>query len=264
MIQACTFEIKMKRIKIMKQLLSQRIEEVLEQNYLYASVLHYFGIPFYEYRNTSLLKICKKRNLNPQFIINRMEYVDNNVDNYSRVKDFSLELIIAYLQHAHTVFIRTKLPYFVHLVQKIDPKYSTNAPLFEDVKFIFPHFVEEFIKHIHNEEETVFAYAQQLLTVKDNSLDYVKMFFEMEKKTIQTHAYEHIEEDELASLRALMQNYQFESDAPLEEKVLMSELKAFDDDFQLHAIIENNIFFSQAIELELEVIDLIKKKRTHN
>lgn len=248
----------------MKELLTQKIENLLAQNYLYAAVFHYFGIPFLEYKNNSLLEICQKKNINPQFIINRLESVNNNVDNYDIVKDYSLNLIIAYLQHAHTVFIRTKLPYFVHLVEKCNPQKSTNWALYEDIKFIFPHFVEDFIKHIHNEEATVFAYAQKLMNVEFRSTDYINMYFEMEKKTIQEHAYEHVDEDELESLRELTQNYAFTEDAPLEEKILMTELKAFDKDFQLHALIENNVFFTQAIELEQKIIEEIKWKRRWN
>lgn len=90
------------------------------------------------------------------------------------------------------------------------------------------------------------------------------MYFEMEKKTIKEHAYEHVDEDELESLRNLTQNYAFTEDAPLEEKILMTELKTFDKDFQLHALIENNVFFTQAIELEQKIIEDIKWKRRWN
>lgn len=39
----------------------RRILDLVEENYVFASVLHHFGIDFYDYQEQNLAEVCKKR-----------------------------------------------------------------------------------------------------------------------------------------------------------------------------------------------------------
>ncbi len=47
----------------------KKINELVNENYVYASVLHYFGIKFYQYSEKTLEQVCQERGLNQQQLI---------------------------------------------------------------------------------------------------------------------------------------------------------------------------------------------------
>ena len=45
------------------------VGELVSENYVFAAVLHYFGISFYQYPSDSLEKVCHKHKVNPRQLI---------------------------------------------------------------------------------------------------------------------------------------------------------------------------------------------------
>jgi regulator of cell morphogenesis and NO signaling len=50
-----------------------RISELVDQNYVHAYVLYYFGIQFYEYSSLTLEQVCNQRGLGVDQVIREME-----------------------------------------------------------------------------------------------------------------------------------------------------------------------------------------------
>src|SRR5690606_24013454 len=90
---------------------NKRISELVDQNYVHAYVLFYFGISFYEYSEFTLEQVCHKKKL-------RVEQVIRELESQSLVKEadlplisYPIDLIIEYLKHSHFLFVKHKLPY---------------------------------------------------------------------------------------------------------------------------------------------------------
>jgi regulator of cell morphogenesis and NO signaling len=123
-----------------------------------------------------------------------------------------------------------------------------------DLKMVFPLFVEDFIQHIYQEEDTLFSFIQALERASKGQYLPAKLYYMMEKSSVQKFAMEHdVHDDEMEGIRKITKNYTLGHDAPLHVKVLYNELKAFEQSLITHARIENEILFPKAMALENKV-----------
>ncbi len=242
----------------MSTLANIRIKELVNQNYIYASVLYYFGIEFYNYSEQTLEQACKNKGLSIQSVINRLETLPS-CDEEIAIADFPIDLIIEYLKHTHFLFIKQKMPYISTLVNELKVKEKNYSNLAKDLKFVFPLFVEDFIHHIYQEEDTLFSYIGDLMAYQKGRGNLSKLYFEMEKNSLSRFASEHEEhDDEMMGIRQITNNYSISEGTPLHIKVIFSELKRLEKDLITHAKVENDILFPKALMLEREVIESIK------
>ena len=168
-----------------------------------------------------------------------------------------LNLVIEYLKHNHSYFIKNKLPYIKSLISSLSLE-NKKFNFFKDLKFIFPLFYEDFVDHILEEEKYIFSYIQKLYHLED-SKSHAKIFFEMKKISLKDIAKEHLEEDsEMAGIRGLTSDYSYENIENLHLKVIFQELQAFDKELEIHSEIENTILFPRALDLEKNIADKIR------
>lgn len=241
----------------------QKIEELVDNNYIYASVLYYFGIEFYNYSDLTLEQACQKKGLNIKSVIRKLESPIECNDKFE-IAQLPIELIIEYLKHTHFIFIKQKLPYMGHLIANLATK-SEYHNIAKDLKFVFPLFVEDFIHHIYQEEDTLFNYISRLDSFKKGKGQLSHLFLDMEKNSLSLFASEHEEhDDEMVGIRNITNDYNVGKNAPLHLKVIYAELESLEKDLQVHARIENEILFPKALMLEKEVSGLMKDKIRYN
>ena len=223
------------------------IEEVVDENYVYARALHYLGIDFFENADKKLEEVCIERGLNKKQVIKSFYEFDSSPRiSYKELSSYPVELLVEYLKHTHHVFIKEKLPYIVHLA-----KTYSNVEL----RNLMPEFVEDLIRHIYEEEDTIFKYIHVLYEIKKGKEKApTSRLMTFQSLSLRDELAHHEGEDELGAIRTLF-NLLEKSD--LKGRVLLSELKSFDREMVYHAAIENQILFPKAIALEKEVLDKV-------
>lgn len=241
---------------------NRKITDLVEENFVYASVLHYFGIIFYDYSEKTLEQVCSEKGLNLQKVVQRLESVNKSDEqNDLSLYTYPIDLIIEYLKHTHYLFIKEKLPYIVRLIKNLKASHPKNHQIAEDLKFIFPLFVEDFIHHIYEEEDNLFSYILYLNNVFVNSFHPPVLFYKMEKYSIRRYATEHeVHDDEMSGIRSITNNYTLQDNADLHMKVVYAELEAFEKELKIHASVENEILFPKALMLEKEVKKIFIEK----
>ena len=248
----------------MNTLQNKRINEIVDDNYIYASVLYYFGIEFYQYSEETLAQVCLQKGLNVKTVANRLEQLPV-CENPVEVAEFPIDLIIEYLKHSHYLFIKQKLPFIGNVIKNFNTPDSKFQPISKDLKFIFPLFVEDFIHHIYEEEDTLFNYIALLDNFKKGKGNVSKLYFEMEKNNLSSFASEHEEhDDEMLGIRQITNEYQIDEQTPLHVKVIYSELQSLEEELKTHARVENDILFPKALVLEKQVSNLLKAKVKYN
>jgi regulator of cell morphogenesis and NO signaling len=103
------------------------ISELVDQNYVHAYVLYYFGIRFYEYSAMTLEQVCEQRGLKVEQVVREMESPSYLREAELPLVSYPIDLIIEYLKHSHFLFIKHKLPYIARLVESfkaIHPDYE--------------------------------------------------------------------------------------------------------------------------------------------
>lgn len=112
-------------------------------------------------------------------------------------------------------------------------------------------FVEDFIHHIHEEEDTMFSYVERLTKFLNDERPSSEIYYLMEEFSVNEFAVEHeVHESEMEGFRKFTNDYKYCEEADLHIKVLYSELQRFERDLLIHAKIENEILFPKAMHLE--------------
>lgn len=115
------------------------LEQIVNENYVYARALHYLGIDFFESPHKKLNTVCKERGLDRTQVIKSFYSFDScHRLSFAELEKYPIELLTEYLKHAHYLFIKDKLPYIIHLTKNWDRL---------DLKDLLAEFVEDFIKH---------------------------------------------------------------------------------------------------------------------
>jgi regulator of cell morphogenesis and NO signaling len=242
-----------------------RIADLVDQNYVHAYVLFYFGIRFYDYSEHTLAQVCSERGLRVEQVVRELESPTHLQETELPLVSYPIDLIIQYLKHSHFLFIKHKLPYIVRLVEAFKANHEDFHQIEKDLKIVFPLFVEDFIEHIYEEEDTLFVYIQALERAARGQYHSGKMFYLMEKNAIQKFAMEHeAHDDEMVGIRKITKDYKLNSNSPLHVKVIYNELKAFEKSLITHANIENEILFPKAMALENKVKQFFFEKVKFN
>ncbi len=238
---------------------NKSVFDLVQNDFKYAKALNSFGIEFYKYYNSTLSELCSKRGLNKESLVGYRISLDESFDiDTATLNESPINLVIEYLKHNHSYFINNRLPYIKSLISNLsleDKKYN----FFNDLKFIFPLFYEDFVDHILEEEKYIFTYIQNLQQFDNKVKDHAKLFFASKKISLEEEAKEHREEDsEMSGIRGLTKNYSIKNINNLHLKVIFQELEEFDKELDLHSDIENKILFPRALKLQDKVFDEIR------
>lgn len=225
------------------------IRTLVDENYVYARALSYLGIDFYLHPDKKLKEVCEQMGLQKSQVLKAFYLFDRSHRfSFAELNKLPLEIVVEYLKHAHHIFIKDKLPYIAKLISR--------HPGLQDMKLIFPEFVEEFVNHIYEEEDTLFHYLEVLQKVdKGHHPNPLAAMWLHRRISLKTIYAEHCEEDELKGIRELAEEHQLDD---LLSEVITREIKAFDREMWYHAEIENKILFPKAIALEA----IVKEKMT--
>jgi regulator of cell morphogenesis and NO signaling len=233
---------------------SKRISQLVEENYVHAYVLFYFGIRFDEYSEHTLEQACLHKGLNVEQVVRELESPQYLKEAELPLISYPVDLILEYLKHSHFLFVKHKLPYIARLVEGFKAGGTDYQSVERDLKIIMPLFVEDFIHHIYEEEDTLFCYIRALERAAKGQYVPTRLYQMMERFSIQKFAVEHeSHDDEMEGIRRITHNYTLKPNAPLQVKVVYSELKEFEKTLITHARIENEILFPKAMMLETKV-----------
>jgi len=234
---------------------SQRIGELVDQDKIRAHVLFYFGIKFYEYSEQTLEQVCQEKGLSVDIVVRELESPNENFQESDLpLISYPIDLIIEYLKHTHHLFIKHKLPYIGRLVESFKANHIEYDLIEKDLKALFPLFLEDFIHHIYEEEDTLFKYIRILERAGRGHFNPSELYQLMEKHSLQRCALEHeAHDEEMRGIRKITNDYHLTQDAPLHVKVIYNELIQFEKSLKLHAQVENEILFPKAMALENEV-----------
>ena len=244
---------------------SKLVGQLVEENYVHAYVLFYFGIRFEEYSAFTLEQACLHKGLSIEQVVRELESPTHLREADLPLISYPIDLIIEYLKHSHFLFIKHKLPYIAKLVEGFRATHTEYYTIERDLKIVFPLFVEDFIHHIYEEEDTLFSYIKALDRASKGSYIPTRLYQLMERCSVQKYAVEHdVHDDEMKGIRRITNDYFLKPDAPLRVKVIYNELRDFEKSLITHARIENEILFPKAMMLETKVKQIFVERIRFN
>jgi regulator of cell morphogenesis and NO signaling len=251
------------------ELRTKNLQQLVEENYIFGSILHFFGIDFYKHPDETLEKVCARRHLSTQVIARELlsRRQQERVSPLSLLASYPVDMVIGHLRQSHRQFTRRRLPYVASLIQGADlaslpPPY---VDIVADLQLAFPLFAEDFIKHIFREETELFDHITLLDDAFYGVAPLPKVFYALQKVSIQDFAHAHgTDDDDMKGIRELTQHYAVSASAPLIVRVLYAELQGFEEELRLHAAIEDDLLLAKALVLEQKVKKLVAEKAKLN
>ena len=230
---------------------SLTVDELIRQDTLCAAKLHFLGIPFYEFPGTTLQEACERKGLRLELVVRELtRSAEDMHPSEAALVSWPVDLIIGCLSHAHSVFTRKRLPYLAELIRNCPVRNAVVA----DLNILFPEFAEDFVQHIHIEEDRLFRYIGILSGSMRGTINPSALHRIMEKDSIHRFVIEHeAHDDEMEGIRKITADYLLMPDAPLHLEVLYAHLQQLEHELRTHARIENEILFPKAATLEARI-----------
>ena len=230
------------------------VSDLVKENYVFAAVLHHFGIKFYLYGEKSLEEVCKKFRVKPDQLMEELEkWAGRKEPTSEDLFLHPIEVLVEYLRKKHYHFVCQQLPFLSNMIAEIKPG-DAYKDLMNDLNLMFPLFVDDFIHHIHEEENTLFKRIALLHHMENGQYSLLDALKILEAKPTDHMAHEHdAHDDEMEGIRKLTNDYHVSDGASIQIKVLYHHLQNFEKDLIIHARIENDLLFPKVIELEKEV-----------
>lgn len=232
--------------------LNKPLAESVVQYKQLAQALFMFGVKYFDYESSTFEQVCLEHGVKAVDVHKKFEQlaIMNRYD--VSLDKVPVPVLIHYLKDNHRIYIKEKLPYILALIEGINETNFSNQVIAKDLQFIFPVFIEDFIKHIYEEEDTLFSYILSLHQFVQNGAKHSYIAHQINQQSINEYAISHDHDHEMEGLRSLTNYYHISKDASVHEKIVLQELHQFDQELHLHAKIEDEILFLKGLQLEIE------------
>ena len=231
------------------------IEEIIDENYVYARALHYLGVDFFKEKESSVIEVCNTHTIDKEQLIKTFyDFDTTNRLSFKELSIYPLPILLKFLKHSHRVFIADHLPFVVKIIR-------SQTQVDSSWYFLLPELIEDIVIHIHEEEDTTFKYIEAMTMISEHPNLLSKWLVENEVFSLIEEFEHHAEEDEVVAMKKIIGQV---DDTTMEGKLLVSEVNSFTREMAYHSQIENEILFPKALQLEKNILYKLEKIRQLN
>ncbi len=226
------------------------LNEAVSFNPMSEHILSRFGINGRE-RNP-IFQVALKENVNPDFLVDVLNYFDNYQDqSLDRFSQYSIPVLVDYLEKSHRHYQEKKLPEIEQTINNLISDYGKENPLLNVLKISFYVYQQELAKHFLMEEELLFPYSKLLEQTVNEDFNSELSLFSLEyylvRDFIEQHEHSH---QELKRVQESILSYTLPSINRSPYRILIDQLKNFEDDLHFHSLIEDEILVPKLQQLE--------------
>lgn len=233
---------------------NKKLSDVINLNVRAISVFDKYNFDYCFNGNKSIRDVCKEKNVNPRILIDELKNVsdDFQVDKFA---DWRLDFLIEYILNNHHQYIHKMIPVISDLVRKISDELGEKYSDIISIARTFSVVYKDLKQHMLKEEQILFPYIKQLVSLKDSGNKSEKPYFGMIENPIGMMNSDHKNAlDEFYNLQKITNNFTSPENANDTVTILFNKLKDFGKDLHLHIHLENNILFPKSIALEKEML----------
>ena len=152
----------------------------------------------------------KRTNIDQRFIYTLLHsFEDEKTFSEKEYQQFSLEVIIDYIQKTHKYYITKKLCEIEQSIDILLKDYSSSHPLLHILNNFFSEYTADLTGHISVEEKQLLPYINCLLKFEKGEIGEEKYFEATKNYSLKTFVEGHHDtEKDLSSVRNAILNYQ--------------------------------------------------------
>jgi len=227
----------------METLVNQSLKNIALKNHKVIMVLEKYSLDFCCKGNKTLGQACSEKNLFLNDVIAEINAILGKNDKNASFHDMSAEQLITYILIHHHVYVKTNIPVILNHIHKVATKHGDRYPYVIEVLRLFQEVSSELIDHMEKEEKILFPRIKDIFSQKDR------------EQTLNLEAPIHMMEMEhekagelLFKIREITNFYSAPETACTTHRIMLDELKAFEEDLHQHVHLENNILFPMVMK----------------
>lgn len=237
----------------MKDYLNKTVGEIVSQNIEFAKVFQGLGIDFCCGGDIILAEAVKKSGVELDQLLKDLESgsKDYSLSQALNFDQWSIDLLIDYVVKFHHYYIRTQGTEIYSLLEKVVNAHRETDPHLYEVVSLFRASLVDLHNHLEKEENILFPLVRELLLVKEEGGRLPQSHCGSVNNPIRVMMQEH--DDEGARFRKiseLTEGYHAPVYACNSYRLVLEELKQFEENLHIHIHVENNILFPKSIKLE--------------
>lgn len=233
---------------------NKKLSDIINLNVRAISVFDKYNFDYCFNGNRSIKEVCKEKNVDPGILIDELKNVsdDFQVDKFA---DWRLDFLIDYILNNHHQYIHKMIPLISDLVRKISDELGEKYSDINSIARTFSVVYKDLKQHMLKEEQILFPYIKQLVSLQDSGSKSEKPYFGMIENPISMMNSDHKNTlDEFDNLQKITNNFTSPVNSNDAVTSLFNKLKDFGKDLHLHIHLENNILFPKSIALEKEML----------
>ncbi|MEO7308236.1 MAG: iron-sulfur cluster repair di-iron protein [Ferruginibacter sp.] len=231
----------------MKTIAEQTLATIVTNNHFTVPVFEKYNLDFCCKGKRTLAEACIEKGISLESISMELER-STGTEQKSQMPFTAMnaEQLISYILIHHHFYVKQAMPAILLHLEKVVAKHGDHYPYMTRVLHLFNEINEEMTGHMQKEELILFPRIKEvetLFTAKQS----MNLPGEYVSGPIQVMESEHEQAGEhLYMIRELTNMYTAPEDACTTFKVVLAELKSFEDDLHQHVHLENNLLFPLA------------------
>jgi len=233
---------------------AQTLASIVTAHHQTAPVLEKYNLDFCCKGKRTLAEACKEKGLPVDAVLEELEASSKNDRNApTPFAEMNAEQLIRYILVHHHFYTKQTMPAIQDHLIKVATKHGKHFLYMEEVLELFTHLKNEMSMHLQKEEVVLFPRIKEIEAL---------YHFKQKKKIDASYIFapvgvlenEHDEAGEIMSrIRQLTGNYTAPETACTTFKLVLQELKAFEEDLHKHVHLENNLLFPAAESMLADV-----------
>jgi regulator of cell morphogenesis and NO signaling len=228
----------------MKELKEQRLADIVSEHHSSAAVFEKHKLDFCCKGKRTLAQACMEQEIPLDSIeqelaevITDPEKPEPSVFNMMTPKQLS-----DYIVARHHVFVRQAIPQIVYHLDKVYNKHGERYDYVGEVYSLFMKVAAELEQHMLKEEKILFPMMEHVDRMTGSQLSGPIHVMESE--------HEHAG-DLMARIRELTHDYTAPADACTTHRLVLEELRSFEEDLHEHVHLENHLLFPRAVAMTM-------------
>jgi regulator of cell morphogenesis and NO signaling len=231
----------------MTNIAEQTLASIVTAHHQTAPVLEKYSLDFCCKGKRTLAQACTEKGLSVESITQELE-ATAKIESASKAifTEMNAGQLIGHILIHHHFYVKQIMPVIEEHLTKVAFKHGDNFPYMKEVLQLFTHLKNEMYMHLQKEEVILFPRIKELESMAQ---------YNQKKSINQNYIYgpvgvmenEHDEAGEIMyRIRELTVNYAPPAGACTTFKLVLEELKAFEEDLHQHVHLENNLLFPKA------------------
>jgi regulator of cell morphogenesis and NO signaling len=231
----------------MTNIAEQTLASIVTANHQTAPVLEKYSLDFCCKGKRTLSQACKEKGLSVEAVTKELE-ATAKIESTARTvfSEMKAEQLIGHILIHHHFYVKQIMPVIEEHLTKVAFKHGDHFPYMKEVLRLFTHLKQEMSMHLQKEEVILFPRIKELESIAryNQKKDIVPNYIFGPVGVMEN---EHDEAGEIMfQIRELTSNYAPPDDACTTFKLVLEELKTFEEDLHQHVHLENNLLFPKA------------------